>query len=162
LGGLTFQVFLWPLPAALFAAAFGGLVRPSGAASSDRVAQSLGLAASVAGTVEQATRQSDRAAAALIAIGITITLCASISLVRALRIAHVLAWAEPFRRRPALLRDGAIFSGALVATLAVATGISYLRHRDPALSLLLIPMSFTVAGRLRIGTSGPIRSIAPT
>jgi uncharacterized BrkB/YihY/UPF0761 family membrane protein len=152
-GGIAFRVFLWLLPAALFVAALAGLVRPAGGASPDRVAQSLGLGASVASTVEQATRQSDRGAAALIAIGITLMLYASMSLVRALRIAHVLAWEEPFRRRPRLLRDGAIFSGALVATLAIETGITYLRHHDAALSLVLVPASFAITGGLWLGLS---------
>src|SRR4051812_18986544 len=53
-GGIAFRIFLWLLPAALFAAALVGLVRPTGGASPARVAQSLGLAASVASTVEQA------------------------------------------------------------------------------------------------------------
>ena len=105
-GGIAFRVFLWLLPAALFVAALGGLVQPSGDASPERVAQDLGLAASVASTVAEATRQSDRGAVALIAIGITLMLYTSTSLVRALRIAHVLAWEEPFRRRARLLRDG--------------------------------------------------------
>src|SRR4051812_21581219 len=64
-GGIAFRIFLWLLPAALFAAALIGLVRPAGGASPDRVAQSLGLGASVASTVEQATRQSDHGAVAL-------------------------------------------------------------------------------------------------
>jgi hypothetical protein len=105
-GGIAFRVFLWLLPAALFVAALGGLVQPSGDASPERVAQDLGLAASVASTVAEATRQSDRGAVALIAIGITRMLYTPTSLVRALRIAHVLAWEEPFRRRARLLRDG--------------------------------------------------------
>ena len=65
-GGIAFRVFLWLLPAALFVAALGGLVQPSGDASPERVAQDLGLAASVASTVAEATRQSDRGAVALI------------------------------------------------------------------------------------------------
>src|SRR4051794_23738614 len=120
-GGIAFRVFLWLLPAALFVAALVGLVRPTGGASPERVAESLGLAASVASTVEQATRQSDHGAAALLAIGIALTLYTSMSLVRALRIAHVLAWEEPFRRPARVARDGAIFSAALVATLAIET-----------------------------------------
>jgi uncharacterized BrkB/YihY/UPF0761 family membrane protein len=152
-GGIAFRVFLWLLPAALFAAAIIGLVRPSGAASPARVAQDLGLAASVASTVEQATRQSDRASVTLVAIGFSLMLYTSMSLVRALRIAHVLAWEEPFRRRSRLLRDGAIFSAALVTALAAETGITYLRHHDAALSLILIPMSFAITGGLWLGLS---------
>jgi hypothetical protein len=138
-GGIAFRIFLWLLPAALFAAAVVGLVRPTGGASPERVAQSLGLAASVASTVAEATRQSDQGAAALMAIGIALMLSASMSLVRAMRIAHVLAWGEPFRRPARVPRDGAIFSAAIVALLAIETGITYLRNQDATLSLLLIP-----------------------
>ena len=152
-GGIAFRIFLWLLPAALFAAAVVGLVRPTGGASPERVAQSLGLAASVASTVGQATRQSDQGAAALLAIGIVLLLSASMSLVRAMRIAHVLAWEEPFRRPARLPRDGAIFSAAIVALLTIATGITYLRHQDAALSLLLIPLSFAITGGFWLGLS---------
>ncbi len=152
-GGIAFRVFLWLLPAALFVAAVAGLVRPSGDASPDRVAQSLGLGASVASSVEQATRQSDQGAASLLAIGLALMLYTGMSLVRALRVAHVLAWEEPFQRRPNLPRDSAIFSGTLVGLLALLTGITYLRGKDPALSLVLIPVSFTVVGGAWLGLS---------
>jgi uncharacterized BrkB/YihY/UPF0761 family membrane protein len=152
-GGIAFRIFLWLLPAALFAAALVGLLRPTGAASPARVAQSLGLAASVASTVEQATWQSSRGAAALLAIGVALMLYTSMSLVRALRVAHVLAWELPFRRGASLPRDGAIFTAAIAATFAVDTGITYLRHQHVALSLLLVPLSFAITGGAWLGLS---------
>ena len=94
-----------------------------------------------------------RRAAALLAIGIALTLYTSISLVRALRIAHVLAWEEPFRRPARLPRDGAIFSAALVGTIAIETGFTYLRHQDEALSLVLVPLSFAITGGVWLGLS---------
>jgi uncharacterized BrkB/YihY/UPF0761 family membrane protein len=152
-GGIAFRIFLWLLPAALFAAAVVGLLRPTGTASPARVAQSLGLAASVASTVEQATRQSNRGATALLAIGVVLMLYTSMSLVRALRVAHVLAWEVPFRRGAPLPRDGAIFTAAIAATFAVDTGITYLRHEHVALSLLLVPLSFAITGGAWLGLS---------
>src|SRR4051812_24042573 len=125
-GGVAFRLFLWLLPAALFAAAVVGLVRPTGGSSPESVAKSLGLAASVASTVEQATRQSDKGATALLAISIALMLYTSMSLVRALRIAHVLAWEAPVGRPAYLPRDGAIFSAAIVATLAIEGAITAL------------------------------------
>ena len=152
-GGIAFRMFLWLLPAALFAAALLSLVRPTGEASPASVAESLGLAASVASTVEQAIWQSDRGAAALLAIGVALMLYTAISLVRALRIAHVLAWEQPFRRAARLPRDGAIFSAAITATLAINTGVTYLRHEHAALSLLLVPLSFVITGGFWLGLS---------
>ncbi len=152
-GGIAFRVFLWLLPAALLVAAVAGIVRPAGGASPDRVAKALGLAASVASTVQQATLHSDRGAAVLIAIAIPLLLMASTSLVRALRVAHVMAWEEPFRSRPALVRDGAIFSAALIATMVGETAITYLRRQDPALLLVTMPVSFAIVGGGWLGLS---------
>jgi uncharacterized BrkB/YihY/UPF0761 family membrane protein len=152
-GGIAFRIFLWLLPAALFAAALVGLVRPTGGASPERVAKSLGLAASIASAVGQATRQSDQSAAALLAIGIVLMLSASMSLVRALRIAHVLAWEEPVGRPTHLPRDAAIVSAAIIAPIATETAITYLGHHDAALPLLLIVLSFAISGGCWLGLS---------
>jgi uncharacterized BrkB/YihY/UPF0761 family membrane protein len=81
-------------------------------------------------------------------------LYASTSLVRALRIANVLAWEEPSRRQPHLIRDGAILSALLLATISVESGVSYLRHQvgdGPSLLLGLIPM--VIGGALWVGIS---------
>src|SRR5689334_17703721 len=109
-GGLAFRVFLWLLPAALLASGVAGLLHLSGSASPDQIAGKLGLGASVAHTVRQATVHSDQTNLRLIVAGVVLTLYASTSLVRALRVTHVLAWEEELGRRPHLLRDGAIFS----------------------------------------------------
>jgi membrane protein len=146
-------MFLWLLPAALFVAALVGLIRPTGGASPASVAQSLGLAASVASTVEEATRQSDRGAAALLALGAALMLYTAISLVRALRVAHVLAWEEPFRRVAHLPRDSAIFTAAIVATFAIDTGLTYLRHQHAVLSLFTVPVAFATTGAFWLGLS---------
>jgi uncharacterized RDD family membrane protein YckC len=141
-GGIAFRVFLWLLPAAVFAAGVIGLVRPTGSAQPDRVAQTLGLGASVTAIVRQATKESHHGTALLLASGLVLTLYASTSLVRALRIAHVLAWEEPSKRRSHLIRDGAILSVVLLATIAIESTVSYLRHQvgvGPSLPLGLIP-----------------------
>src|SRR3954447_14961907 len=152
-GGIAFRIFLWLLPAALFVSALIGLVRPTGAASPARVAQSLGLAASVASTVEHATRQSNRGATSLLALGAALMLYTAISLVRALRVAHVLAWEQPFGRAAHLPRDSAIFTAAIVTTVAIDTGLTYLRHQHAALSLLIVPLAFAITGGLWLGLS---------
>jgi uncharacterized BrkB/YihY/UPF0761 family membrane protein len=152
-GGIAFRLFLWLLPAALLAATIAGALRLNGSQSPDHVARTLGLTASMASTIEQATKQSQRSPAVLLAIGIGAMLYASMSLVRALRVAHVLAWDEPFRHRPHALRDGGIFSLGIVATLVLETGISYLRHSDVGASLLLSVASFALIGGAWLGLS---------
>lgn len=152
-GGIAFRVFLWLLPAALLIAAITGLTHPTGATSPDRVAKALGLAAATASTVQQATERSSHSAAVLIVIAVPLLLGASTSLVRALRVAHVMAWEEPFRRRSALARDGAIFSVSLLVVMVGETAITYLRHQDPAWILLSVPVSLAIIGGGWLGLS---------
>ena len=153
-GGIAFRLFLWMLPAALLIAGAVGLVRPSGSAQPDHVARTLGLGASVAAIVRQATRDSQQGTGALLALGIGLTLYMSMSLVRALRVAHVLAWEAPLGRRPHLLRDGALLSVGLLTMTFVETGVSYLRYRigvGASLPLALIPVA--TGGGIWVGVS---------
>jgi membrane protein len=78
----------------------------------------------------------------------------SMSLIRALRVAFVLAWEEPFGRRPHLLRDGAVLSLALITALAGQAGIEYLRHKTGVgVSLLLALVPVALGGCLWVGIS---------
>jgi uncharacterized BrkB/YihY/UPF0761 family membrane protein len=153
-GGIAFRIFLWLLPASLLIAGLVGLIRPSGSAQPEHVARTLGLGASVAAIVRQATRDSQKGTAVLLPLGLGLTLYMSMSLVRALRVAHILAWEEPLGRRAHLLRDGALLSLALGTMLGAEAGISYLRHKigvGPSLPLAVIP--FALAGGVWVGVS---------
>lgn len=152
-GGIAFRVFIWLLPAALLAAGVAGIVRPTGSAQPDHVAHTLGLGASAVAIVRQATKQSHEAPAALLAIGFALMLYMSMSLIRALRVAFVLAWEEPVGRRPHALRDGAILSAALFLGIGSQTGIDYLRHQVGFGSLPLSLASLAIAGGLWLGIS---------
>jgi uncharacterized BrkB/YihY/UPF0761 family membrane protein len=153
-GGIAFRFFLWLLPSALFIAGVIGLVRPTGSAEPDHLAKTLGLGASVVAVIRQATKQSHHGTAAVLTIGIVLTLYMSMSLVRALRVAFVLAWEESIGRRPRLLRDGTILSGTLLLMLCIETGIAYLRHRvGVGASLLLSLVPVIAAGGVSVGIS---------
>jgi uncharacterized BrkB/YihY/UPF0761 family membrane protein len=157
-GGIAFRIFLWLLPAALVAAGFVGLIRPRGSAQPDHVARVLGLGASVVSIVHQATRESQKGTVALLAIGIPLTLYASMSLVRAFRVAHVLAWEELPRRRGHTIRDGALLSVALIGAIALESAIAYLRHSagvGVSLLLGLVPIAITGALWLAASTQLP-------
>ena len=153
-GGIAFRLFLWLLPAGLFFAGLVGLVRPSGSAQPDHVARTLGLGASVAAIVRQATRESHEGSGFLLVVGIGLTLYMSISLIRSLRVAFVLAWEEPFGRRPHLLRDGAILSVGLMSMFLIESGVAYLKHRvGVGASLLLSLVPLLIGGGLSVGVA---------
>jgi uncharacterized BrkB/YihY/UPF0761 family membrane protein len=153
-GGIAFRLFFWLLPAALIVAGAVGFFKPSGSAQPAHVARTLGLGASVAAIVRHATTDAQKGAGVLLALGIVSTLYMSMSLVRSLRIAHVLAWEEPFGRRPHLLRDGALVSLALILAFAGEAAAQYLRHRTGVgLSLLLSLVPVVLGGCLWIAVS---------
>src|SRR3954469_19196386 len=81
-GGIAFRVFLWVLPAALFASGLAGLLQLSGSASPEQVARKLGLGASVARTVRQTTLHSDQSSIWLIVLGLAGTVYAAMGLIR--------------------------------------------------------------------------------
>jgi uncharacterized BrkB/YihY/UPF0761 family membrane protein len=64
-----------------------------------------------------------------------------------------MAWEEPFGRRPHVLRDGAILSGALVLGFATQTGITYLRNQVGLASVLFSLVSVAIAVALWLGVS---------
>jgi hypothetical protein len=75
-------------------------------------------------------------------------------LVKALRIAHVLAWEEPVGRPKRLPRDAAICSAAIAALIATETLVTYLRHHDRAPSRLLILASYAISGGCWLASRG--------
>ena len=118
-GGIAFRLFVWILPAALLVTGVLGLVRTITPEDPAKLARSSGLGGVVANAVGSASQQSSKATAALIAIGLVLTIYTGMSCVRALRLAHLLAWSLPLTRRKGLVKDGVYFSvGADRAALA--------------------------------------------
>jgi membrane protein len=126
-GGIAFRAFLWLLPAALLATGVLGVIRDTAHEDPDVVARRLGLGGVVGSSVAGAVDQSSRSTVLLLASGAVLMLYFGVSLVRALRIASVIAWDLPAVRRPHLVRDGAIISAALSAQLACSAAASSLR-----------------------------------
>jgi uncharacterized BrkB/YihY/UPF0761 family membrane protein len=126
-GGIAFRAFLWLLPTALLATGVLGLVRDAAHEQPDVVARRLGLGGVVGSSVAGAVDQSSRGTALLLASGLVFMVYFGVSLVRALRIACVIAWDLPFERRPHLLRDGVLISAALVVQLSCSAAASALR-----------------------------------
>ena len=95
-GGIAFRAFLWLLPTALLATGVLGLIRDAAHESPDVVARRLGLGGVVGSSVAGAVDQSTRGTALLLASGLVLTVYFGVSLVRALRIACIIAWDLPF------------------------------------------------------------------
>jgi membrane protein len=129
-GGIAFRAFLWLLPTALLATGALGVVRDAAHEQPDVIARRLGLGGVVGGSVAGAVDQSSQSTTLLLLSGAVLTVYFGVSLVRALRIACVVAWDLPLERRPYLLRDGVLISMALVTQLTVSAVAS--AHRGYA------------------------------
>ena len=123
---------MWILPAALLVTGVLGLVRTITPEDPAKLARSSGLGGVVANAVGSASQQSSKATAALIAIGLVLTIYTGMSCVRALRLAHLLAWSLPLTRRKGLVKDGVYFSAGLIALLSLGGVSSWLRSNGPA------------------------------
>jgi membrane protein len=119
-GGIAFRAFVWLLPAALLCTGVLGLVRQYSQKSPETLAKSVGLAGVIGNAVGTASAQSHTATAVLIGLGAVLTVYTGIGLVRALRVAYVLAWGLPLERRPGLVADGTLFSLALIVQLSLS------------------------------------------
>ena len=68
-GGITYRLFLWLLPTALFAVGIIGLLATISSTSPERVAHDAGFGAALALTVAQAAQQSGKGSLTLVLLG---------------------------------------------------------------------------------------------
>jgi membrane protein len=150
-GGVAFRAFLWLLPAALLATGSLSLFHRVGGGEPATVVHEVGLVGVVASSVAGASQQSDTATALLLAIGAGFTVYFGMSLVRALRVAFVLAWDLPFGRRPALLRDGVLVSLALLAQAGSSAAASWLRGQAGVAGVLVTVAAALLGSAIWLG-----------
>jgi uncharacterized BrkB/YihY/UPF0761 family membrane protein len=151
-GGIAFRAFLWLLPTSLLATGVLGVIRDAAHEQPDVVARRLGLGGVVSSSVASAVDQSSQSTTILLAIGFVLMIYFGISLVRALRIACVVAWDLPLVRRPHIVRDGVILSLALVTQLVCSAAASTLRDdTGPAGSIAITVAVAAIAWLIWLG-----------
>ena len=114
-GGIAFRMFIWLLPAALLVTGILGIVHSYSPDSPAKAARETGLGGVIAHAVGGASSQSHTATVVLIGTGLVFTIYTGMSLVRALRVAAVVAWGLPLGRRPHLFADGILVSVVIIA-----------------------------------------------
>lgn len=126
-GGMAYRLFLWQLPASLFAVSVIGLVASETDRRPEDVARSSGFNAAVARVVADAAADSNRARWALSIVGLVLMLWAGRGAVRAAMLTSVVAWRfHPDRAKGSGLAASVVFS-------AVATGAIGLQALGPFL-----------------------------
>ena len=108
-GGVAYRLFLWLLPLGLVAATIASFWADAGPGGIEETARQVGLPGAVARSSRTAFETGSHSRWYLLATGIVLLLWFGASAVRALRIAHAIAWAmRATRMRRAVAAPGVL------------------------------------------------------
>ena len=135
-GGVAFRIFLWLVPLGLVVAALLSFWVEHDEDGLEEATREFGIGAAAAETAAEALESSDRNAGLVLAFGLVTLAWFSLGAVRALILAHALAWQlkPPRIRRP--FRVIATFNGLFVGYTAVSVGLAWLREQLGTISIL--------------------------
>ena len=128
-GGLAYRLFLWLLPFSLVVAAIATFVEQDDPQGFESASQDFGLSAAAARSMRQSIEASAHGAWYFLILGLVFLMWFSIGVVRALRLAHTVAWGvrrERFRRP---IHGALLFTFAAVAVILVTGAAQYLREQ---------------------------------
>jgi uncharacterized BrkB/YihY/UPF0761 family membrane protein len=136
-GGLAYRLFLWLVPFGLVNAAILSFWVREDRGSLEDAARELGVGGVAAKSAAGAIAADAHSRWYFLAVGLVLLVWFGMGAVRALRIAHALAWghrAEKLRRAPLA---GLAFSGVVAALIALGVALAWLREELGVEGLLL-------------------------
>jgi uncharacterized BrkB/YihY/UPF0761 family membrane protein len=143
-GGVAFRIFLWLVPLGLVVAALLSFWVEHDEDGLEDATQEFGIGAAAAQTAAKALEAGDRNAGLVLVFGLVMLAWFSLGAVRALILAHALAWQlkPPRIRRP--FRVIATFNGLFVGYTAVSLGLAWLREQLGTISILGTALTLAV------------------
>jgi uncharacterized BrkB/YihY/UPF0761 family membrane protein len=146
-GGVAFRVFLWLVPFGLVVAALLSFWTEYDQGGLERASRELGAGAAAAEAAAEALEASDRNRLLVLVFALGALVWFTLGAVRALILAHALAWQlkPPKIRRP--LGAIAIFNGLFVLAALSSAGLAWLREQlgTPALFGTLASLAVSTA-----------------
>ena len=135
-GGVAFRIFLWLVPLGLVVAALLSFWVEHDEDGLEEATREFGVGAAAAQAAAEALEAGDRNAGLVLVFGLVMLAWFSLGAVRALILAHALAWQlkPPRIRRP--FRVIATFNGLFVGYTAVSLGLAWLREQLGTISIL--------------------------
>ena len=135
-GGVAFRMFLWLVPFGLVIAAVLSFWSEHDQGGLERASREFGIGAAAAEAAAEALQAGDRNAALVLVFGLVALGWFTLGAVRALVLAHSLAWQlKPARiRRP--LRVIGVFNGLFLLSVLLSAGLAWLREQLGTISLL--------------------------
>ena len=152
-GAVAFRLFLWLVPFALVAVTIAGWITADTDLSTEDLAKRFGIVGVAAQYVQDASKESTTTLVVVLVIALYALLLASRSAVRAIRLAHLLAWRMPIIRFHGSTVAALWFAGG-AAGLAVAAGaINTLRAQHPGPGIVLWLVLIVVYGVVWLAAS---------
>jgi uncharacterized BrkB/YihY/UPF0761 family membrane protein len=143
-GGVAFRLFLWLVPFGLVIASILSFWREVDPEGIEDASRELGLGAAATAAATEALHASDRNIGLVLASGLVLLAWFTIGAVRALVLAHALAWQlkPPRIRRPFTVM--VIFNGLFLAATFVSTALAWLREQLGATAIFSTVGTFVV------------------
>jgi len=152
-GAVAFRLFLWLVPFALTAVTVAGWVAADADLSSADLATRFGIVGVAARYVGDASEQQTTTLILVLVIALYALLLASRSSVRAIRLAHLIAWRMPIVRFRGSVTAALWFAGGAAGLIFVAGAINTVRARHPGPGILLLLLLILVYGGVWLAAS---------
>jgi uncharacterized BrkB/YihY/UPF0761 family membrane protein len=151
-GGLAYRLFLWLVPFGLVVAAVASFWEREDPEGLESSAQRFGLSSAAAATARQAIEEGAHGRWYFLIFGLVLLLWFAIGVVRALRLAHRVAWRSPPERFRRPLPAGVVFT-LLMTALIVATGAAqWAREESLAAGLIVTVLLLLAYGGVALWT----------
>jgi uncharacterized BrkB/YihY/UPF0761 family membrane protein len=140
-GGIAYRFFIWLVPFGLVLAGLGSVWNDEDPEGIESAARQFGLSGAAARSAESAFRSSEHSRWYLIGAGVVLLLWFGIGGVRALRVAHAIAWADPAPKLRKPLHASLVFSGFVIGLGLVSSGARWIQHEVGQTAGLLVSLA---------------------
>jgi uncharacterized BrkB/YihY/UPF0761 family membrane protein len=127
-GGLAYRLFLWLLPFGLVLASIASFWEREDHEGLESSAEDFGLSESTARSMSEVIQDSSRSRWYFLIIGLWFLMWFAIGVVRALRVAHAVAWRTPRERFRRPVHAGLLFTLFATALIVVSGSSQWLRE----------------------------------
>jgi uncharacterized BrkB/YihY/UPF0761 family membrane protein len=144
-GGVAFRIFLWLVPYGLVVAALLSFWTEYDEDGLEDAAREFGVGAAAAQAATEALRTGERNAVVVLLFGVVLLGWFTIGALRALSLAHALAWQlrPPRIRRP--FAAFAVFNGLVLGGTVLSAGLAWLKEQVGLVALLSTLLSLAVS-----------------
>jgi uncharacterized BrkB/YihY/UPF0761 family membrane protein len=148
-GGLAYRLFLWLLPLGLVVASIASFWEEEDPEGLESSAEDFGLSESTARSMTEVIQDSSRSRWYFLIIGLGFLLWFAIGVVRALRVAHAVAWRTPRERFRRPVHAGFLFTFFATGLILVSGASQWLREQTDigglAATILIVAVYAAVA-----------------